>query len=216
MTDIDHLDSNQEASLGAAMRDLRVQQGMTIEELAEAAGLSTGLISKIERDLGNPSINSLRKIAKALGVPTAFFFAREAVTHDEQISYNHKRVYAYPRSLVSYTAIVSPISDDVKFLMIESLPGAHGEKDAVCHQGFEQGMVVEGHLEFTLGDRVFKLGPSDTISFPSTVPHTWANKGPGKCRCIWVIATKHPLGMPDAAAGVASGERLAEREENGP
>jgi DNA-binding XRE family transcriptional regulator len=52
MTDIDHVGSSEEVSLGAAMRELRVEKGMTIEELAEAAGLSTGLISKIERDLG--------------------------------------------------------------------------------------------------------------------------------------------------------------------
>jgi transcriptional regulator with XRE-family HTH domain len=208
MTDTYQIHDDQEISLGAAIRELRLEKGMTIEELAEAAELSTGLISKIERDLGNPSINSLRKISKALGVPTAFFFAREAGTHDEQISYNNKRVYAYPRSLVSYTAIISPVSDDVKFFMIEAMPGARGGKEAVCHQGFEQGMVIEGHLELTVGDRVFELGPFDTMSFPSTVPHIWVNKGTEVCRSIWAITTKHPLGMFDLAE--ASGSESSE------
>ncbi|MDD3599098.1 MAG: helix-turn-helix domain-containing protein [Firmicutes bacterium] len=206
MTDIDHVGSSEEVSLGAAMRELRVEKGMTIEELAEAAGLSTGLISKIERDLGNPSINSLRAISKALGVPTAFFFARETGTSSELISCNNKRVYTYPRSHVSYTAIISPVSDDFKVFMIEAMPGARGGKEATCHQGFEQGMVIEGHLELTVGDRVFELGPFDTASFPSTVPHVWENKGSERCRSIWAITTSHPLGMFDLAAGLASAD----------
>ncbi len=201
MTNADHMGSDEEVLLGAAIRELRVQKGMTIEELAAAAQLSTGLISKIERDLGNPSISSLRKISKALGVPTAFFFAREPGTHDDQVSYNNKRVYAYPRSRVSYTALVSPVSDDVKFFMIEAMPGARGGTEAVCHQGFEQGMVVEGCLEVIVGDRVFNLGALDTISFPSTVPHMWINRGNERCRSVWAITTKHPLSMFSSDSG---------------
>ncbi|MEA4884550.1 MAG: helix-turn-helix domain-containing protein [Clostridia bacterium] len=213
MTDANHMGSDDEVLLGAAIRELRVQKGMTIEELAEASQLSTGLISKIERDLGNPSISSLRRISKALGVPTAFFFAREPGAHNEQVSHNNKRVYAYPRSRVSYTAIVSPVSDDVEFFMIEAMPGARGGTEAVCHQGFEQGMVVEGCLEVTVGDRVFNLGLLDTISFPSAIPHMWANKGPERCRSIWAIATKHPLAMFDSdSAGGPGGPGSAGTE----
>jgi len=228
MTGADDMGRDQEVLLGAAIRELRIQKGIKIEKLAEMSGLSTGLISKIERDLGNPSISSLRKISRALGVPTAFFFAREPGAQCGQVSYNNKRVYAYPRSRVSYTAIVSPVSDDVKFFMIEAMPGSRGGTEAVCHEGFEQGMVVEGRLEVVVGDRAFSLGVLDTISFPSTIPHMWINKGPERCRSIWAITTKHPLALFDAvsggrsddacteeSAGAAILEHLTESERNG-
>lgn len=194
MVDLDSSIHEGEVSLGASIRQVRLRKQLTVEELARASGLSVALISKIERGLGNPSINSLRQIAKALGVPTAFFFARERDGQDDKVAHNSKRVYAYPQSRVTYTATVSPISDDVKFLMIEALPGAEGGTEAICHQGFEQGMVVEGELELTVGDRTFVLKPLDTISFPSTIPHRWVNKGDVPCRSIWAIAINHPLG----------------------
>lgn len=182
-------------SLGASIRQIRQQKQMTVEQLAQSSGLSIALISKIERGLGNPSINSLRQIAKALGVPTALFFASESNDGSDRVGYNNKRVYAYPRSRVSYTALVSPIADDVNFLVIEAMPGAAGGSEPICHQGFEQGMVIEGTMDLTVGDRTYHLEPMDTISFPSTIPHRWVNVGKTRCRSVWAIAANHPLGV---------------------
>lgn len=210
MVDLDPTDGVGEVSLGSSIRQVRTRKQMTVEELARASGLSVALISKIERGQGNPSINSLRQIAKALGVPTAFFFARENEGEDEKVAHNSKRVYAYPHSRVSYTAIVSPVSDDVKFLMIEALPGAEGGTEAICHQGFEQGMVIEGELEMTVGEQTFMLKPLDTISFPSTIPHRWVNKGNVPSRSIWAIAITHPLGAFRAPESSVSGKAAAE------
>ena len=179
-------DTKKNRSLGASVRLLRTNKGMTVEALAEAASLSTAMISKIENGKGNPSINSLRKIAKALEVPMAFFFAQEDL-EPEEAAVNKKRVYLDSRSSASYTASISPVSDNVSFFMIECKPGAAGGSEPVGHIGFEQGIVIEGELEMTVGDQVHQLKPYDTISFPSKLPHRWANKGDVVARSIWVV-----------------------------
>lgn len=185
---------NDNLSLGNSIKTERLAKQMTVEELATRCGLSPAMISKIENGHGNPSINSLRNIAKALGVPMAVFFAQEDEARRETIYVNNKKTYTYPKSKVTYTAIVGPVSDDFKFFMIESLPGSKGGNEAICHKGFEQGMVIEGELELTVGDQVFLLKQYDTIAFPSTIPHRWVNKSGKVARSVWAIAVNHPLG----------------------
>lgn len=173
--------------LGKVIRDLRHKKGLNMEALANKADLSVALISKTERGLVNPSIQTLRKIAKALGVPTAFFFAREAVSNKEGASVNNKQIYSYPRSKVSYVAIMSKCSDKVRVFMIDAQAGASGGDEAIGHQGFEQGFIIEGIMELQVGSELYKLEKGDTISFPSNIPHRWQNASSEVCKSIWAI-----------------------------
>lgn len=59
--------------VGAAVRDRRRRLGLTLQAVAEAAGLSTPFISQVERGLASPSITSLIGIAAALGVDIDYF-----------------------------------------------------------------------------------------------------------------------------------------------
>ena len=63
--------------LGLKIRELRQSKAINIEKFSEMTGLSSGLISQIERNLVGPSVASLWKIAKALDVPIGYFFDEE-------------------------------------------------------------------------------------------------------------------------------------------
>jgi XRE family transcriptional regulator, regulator of sulfur utilization len=58
-------------ALGAAVRELRTQKGVTQEDLAHLAGVRTGAISLLERGRSNPAWGTVRRIAQALGVSVA-------------------------------------------------------------------------------------------------------------------------------------------------
>lgn len=58
-------------ALGTAIRQLREDGGITQEDLAHEAGITTGTLSKIERGLANPSWTTVERIAGALGVKVA-------------------------------------------------------------------------------------------------------------------------------------------------
>src|SRR5690606_31629806 len=58
---------------------------MTVDELAEAAGVSGGLISQLERGIGNPSFNTLMRLSRALGLPIAAFFQGATAYDPERI-----------------------------------------------------------------------------------------------------------------------------------
>ncbi len=64
-------DSTREAvclSVIHALREERLRQGLSMERLARQAGLSQGMISLVERDLRNPTLDTLLRIAEVLEV----------------------------------------------------------------------------------------------------------------------------------------------------
>ena len=60
--------------IGVKIKQLRLQRGLTQEELASRTELTKGFISQLERDLTSPSIATLMDILEALGTDVASFF----------------------------------------------------------------------------------------------------------------------------------------------
>lgn len=80
--------------LGQTVLNYLNKNGMTIREFAKYAGISTSLISQIERGQANPSLSVLKLIAQALNVPLFTFFINEIDT-DSLISRKHDRKKVY-------------------------------------------------------------------------------------------------------------------------
>jgi quercetin dioxygenase-like cupin family protein len=62
---------------------------------------------------------------------------------------------------------------------------------AVSHVGGECGILLDGTLEFSLGDERHILEGWDSISFDSSIPHSWRNLGECDLEVIWVITPPH-------------------------
>ena len=60
--------------LGETIRLMRQRAGLSIQEVAKRTGLSSGMISQVERALATPSVRTLRLLSIALGVPISYFF----------------------------------------------------------------------------------------------------------------------------------------------
>lgn len=60
-------------NIGNKIREMRIEKGLTQEELADRSELTKGFISQIERDLTSPSVDSLLDILEALGTDPGLF-----------------------------------------------------------------------------------------------------------------------------------------------
>ncbi len=69
-------DNTLEVSIGREVRTFRSKLGITVADLAAAAKLSPGMLSKIENGLTSPSLTTLKMLSGALGVPVTAFFRR--------------------------------------------------------------------------------------------------------------------------------------------
>ena len=61
------------STLGSNLKRIRTERHWTLEALARESGLSTGMLSQMERGTGNPSFKTLYRLAKALRMPLGSF-----------------------------------------------------------------------------------------------------------------------------------------------
>ena len=71
-----------ELAIGRQVHSFRKQLGITIADLAEASGISVGMMSKIENGMTSPSLSTLRQLSSSLGIPISDFFSRFEQEHE--------------------------------------------------------------------------------------------------------------------------------------
>ena len=176
--------------LGERIRGLRKRRGLTLAQLAEAAGLSIGYISQLERNLASPSIPALVSIAKGLGVTVQWFFAGEAVVPEDERGYVIRR--GNRLSLRYAGGIVDELLTPKLSLQVEMIytrmPAGTESAQSYSHEGDEVGFVLQGQLEFWIGARYFLLHAGDTCSYSSREPHRYRNPGPEEAVVLWAIS----------------------------
>lgn len=173
------------ASLGNDIRDLRKARNMTLQDLADATGKSIGFLSQVERNLTKPSVAALQDISEALGVHIGFFFQADAFADSNErrfiVRKEHRRRLAYSElSSTDYLGLEDHLlSANLNGQLVLGLsrykPGASTGDDCYHHQGEEAGIVLAGTLSLSLGEETYELKEGDSFSFPSHLPHRYAN-----------------------------------------
>ena len=174
-----------ELKLGAEIRRLRQSKGLTIRQVAERSGLSTGLISQIERDLNSPSVASLWQIANALETPIGYFLSeREAPA---VVRKDRRKKIRLPTSNVTYELLSPDLQGKIEFLLVNTQPGEAAQNEFVSHPGEEYGFVIQGRLKVRLGKEEHILEKGDSIRFDSSIPHRFINEGRSLAVSIWAV-----------------------------
>ncbi len=176
---------NDTPRVGARVRSLRRERGLTIEQLAAATGLTKGFISQLERDRTAPSLSSIARICDALGVRLSHIFEVQAepalVRRDERAPVAGR--FATQSHLLSSR-------DEERFQAIESYVAPGGGAGDELHSlpgEMEFVYVLEGSIELKVGDEVHLLEQGDALTYPLSKPHTWRNPSDtAPLRVLWV------------------------------
>jgi transcriptional regulator with XRE-family HTH domain len=150
----------------------------TVEELASRAGVSAGLISQIERGIGNPSFSTLSRLANALDLPIVEMF--QGPPFDERqmvVRRSERRRLQVPGDRTVHEILVPSSNRRLGLLSTTFPPGFHHDDVPNVHPGEEIVMVMSGTLHATVGGQSFTLEQGDTITYDSLLPHQWANPG---------------------------------------
>lgn len=174
--------------LGETIRMMRQRAGLSIQEVAKTTGLSTGMISQVERALATPSVRTLRLLSIALGVPISYFFEdHEPVSPVRYIvRKNDRRLLRLTASGVVKEALTPAEKGEIEFYELTLNPGGSSGTDFVRHSGEKAGYVLAGRLRLWLDHEAHVLEPGDSFRFPSTVPHMFDNPTQQVARVIWV------------------------------
>jgi transcriptional regulator with XRE-family HTH domain len=171
--------------VGARVRSLRRERGLTIEQLAAATGLTKGFISQLERDRTAPSLSSIARICDALGVRLSHIF--EAEPAPALVRRQERPQVALP--FATRNDLLSS-REEQRFQAIESeiAPGAGAGDELSSLPGeVEFVYVLEGSLELRVSEETHVLETGDAITYQLGKPHTWRNPSTTAiARVLWV------------------------------
>lgn len=159
---------------------------MSMKVLAEKTGLTSGFISQIERELAEPSITSLRKIAKALEVAVFYFFTEEKST-GMVVKKNNRQSRNFAKSHLTYELLSPDLNKLMEMFMATLEPGSSTCDEPLSHNGEEVTHVLEGTMWIKIGEDEFTLDEGDTIYYFSSIPHKIVNTGDKVLRFISTI-----------------------------
>ncbi|WP_432563602.1 helix-turn-helix domain-containing protein [Kineococcus sp. SYSU DK003] len=161
---------------GFRIRELRVARGLTIAALAEAAGVSAALISQVERGLADPSLATLRQVARALSVPLFDLFESAPRASRVAVIRRGKEVtITTPNGDTSYTRMSAP-HGQLEVLRGRLKAGGVSHDEAWSHPAEECVIVVRGRLLVEVDGEFHHLDEGDSCSFDSRLPHRLVNE----------------------------------------
>ncbi len=162
--------------LGTTIRKLRLDHNLTIAAVSERAGISRGMLSKIENSLAATSLETLEQLANALGVTLSKLFqnynlprgAAQLVKKGEgmEVVRRGTRV-GHTYQLLAYDQ--GPHKTFEPFLI--SLEDSGEEFPSFEHPGTEFIHMLEGILEYRVGEETFILNSGDSLTFQGEIPH---------------------------------------------
>jgi transcriptional regulator with XRE-family HTH domain len=163
-------------ALGSAVRELRQRHKLTIAQVSEQAGISRGMLSKIETGQITPGLDSLCRIARALGVSMSMLFRHyDAPTGSAQhvkkgqgmevVRRGTKSGHSY--ELLAYDQ--GPVKLFEPFMITMEEPSE--SFPTFQHPGTEFIHMIEGTLEYRHGQTVYVLEPGDTLTFEGEITH---------------------------------------------
>lgn len=176
--------------LGSKIRNKRSEKNMSLKELAEKIDLTASFLSQIERDLAEPSITSLRKIANALDVPI-FYFLMTDEDSSPVVRKNERKTLRFPESHLEYELLTPDVSRMMEVFIATLDPETDGVGELEStHPGEECILILEGKMEITVGEETYILEEGDSIYYFASLPHTVRNAG--KKKLVFLSAITPP------------------------
>ena len=174
--------------LGNRLSSLRKRKKMTLDDLSAKSGVSKSILSQIERDLSNPTVTTISRIADALGEKLSDFFSKIEVGEENSIESSKETPSITSKDGLCELNILGA-GETVNWLqwyILEMKPkgvldsGSHGPKT------FENLTIIEGQIEVSFGESKEKLSKGDTFRFQSNRDHTLKNISKQKAQVLMV------------------------------
>lgn len=177
--------------IGYRLKKLRIQKGLTQEELGERTDLSKGYISQVERDLASPSMETFFNILQVLGCePKDFFdkssseqqilYTEEDQTIYEETDYNYKLKWLVPESNEKeMESLILTLDSKSSYKTFSP-----SESETLCY-------VLKGKCLLKFGDKEYIAEENETFYFTATDEHTLTNPFDNICEILIVVTNSY-------------------------
>lgn len=171
--------------IGEKLRELRIQRGLTQEEMADRCELSKGFISQVERDLASPSIATLKDMLECLGVTLQSFFSEAS---NEKIVFAPQDMFEkeVPEQGLKITWLVPDAQkNSMEPILLELEPGAQSQVLPPL-EGEEFGYVLRGQITLVHGKKRMIVRKGGSFCLHPSATHQIENSGSKPAAVLWV------------------------------
>ena len=164
-----------EEDIGKRIKELRLSQELTLEQVGQRADFTKGYLSRIENSRKAPSVSALFRIASALNVRMSDIFDEpEDSSLITIVRKNERPIMARPGSDFGYyyETLAHNFKNKIMDVYILTRPPDSGGKPIVFkHEGQEILFILDGAMEFTYGGDKYILEKGDCAYFNSAIEH---------------------------------------------
>ena len=147
-------------NIGNKIKELRISNDLTLQELASRSELTKGFLSQVERNLTSPSISTLEDILEALGTNLSEFFQEDK---DEQIVFHTQDFFVDENDDYMIEWIIPNAQKNDMEPILLTLKTKQKSKIMESHSGEEFGYVLKGHVMLVRGNKKYKLKAKETL-----------------------------------------------------
>jgi transcriptional regulator with XRE-family HTH domain len=176
--------------IGPKIKHTRLLKGLTLRELADAAGCSESLLSKIENGRANPSLKMIHRVASALGTPVASLFQHCGIPTTSccaAASGQWSRPIRFAAAKACNSKPLSPAPPAIFFpaTSITSSPAAAATA-SFSTKVRNSATCLTVRSSSTSPVRRYRIGEGDSFHFRSQRAHSYRNVGKKKARILWL------------------------------
>lgn len=179
---------NKEINVGAAIKNIRIEKGVLLKDVAEKCGISSSMLSQIEKGNANPSLNTIKMIAHVLEVPLFKFFIEPEQNEEKIVILKKENRKVMATKNVVYELISPETTTDIEFMkMIFSKKNAQSSVNPVAHNGEEVALVLKGKVIITIENSSKEMEEGDSVHIPPLKPHKWTNINDGESIVLFSV-----------------------------
>lgn len=177
--------------LGDRLRDLRQRKGLTLRQLAEAAGVSPAMLSQIENGAADPSLTTLRKLANVFDESIANLFSDPEAPEVYVSRPGSRSRLSAPRGQIAYDRL-TPGRGDLEVLEATLSPGDASSVEPWAHPSTECAIVLEGTVTAEIGGQRHVVKAGESVTFDSRLPHRYVNDSDDRARIVIAVTPPNP------------------------
>ncbi|WP_315329532.1 cupin domain-containing protein [Treponema socranskii] len=179
----------QDFNFGVKIQEYRNMKGISLRELASRTGVTASMLSQIENNNVNPSINTLRQIAEALDFPLYALFQENTSMEDELIvRKGNYHVIGKEGEEVDYRLLTPNTRGMIEFVLMTIPPQTVSSDKEYSHKGEETAYIIEGCVSVYINGKSYQLHSGDAVRIPPQTRHKWFNQSDKKVEVIFAVS----------------------------
>lgn len=169
--------------IGKKLKELRLQNDLTLVDLASRCELTKGFLSQVEHNLTTPSIATLEDIVEALGTNLSEFFREE---EEEQIVFSTQDFFVDEKDGYTIEWVIPNAQKNQMEPILLTLHSHEKSHELSSHNGEEFGYVLKGSVTLVRGNKKYKLKAQETFYIDGSKNHYLYNHGSSDVKILWI------------------------------